>query len=50
LTFLIHQILLERSVRGVRLAGHAARMGKMRNVYKIFVGKPEGKITQKTRA
>jgi len=25
--------------------GHAARMGGMRNAYKIFVGKPEGKST-----
>jgi hypothetical protein len=24
-------------------AGHVARMGKMRNVYNILVGKPEGK-------
>jgi hypothetical protein len=23
--------------------GHVTRMGKMRNAYKIFVGKPEGK-------
>jgi hypothetical protein len=24
-------------------AGHVARIGKKRNVYKLFVGKPEGK-------
>jgi hypothetical protein len=24
-------------------AGHIARMGKMRNAYKLLVGKPEGK-------
>jgi hypothetical protein len=29
--------------RKMRWAGHVARMGKMRNSYNIFVGKPEGK-------
>lgn len=28
----------------MRQAEHVARMGAMRNLYKIFVGKPEGKI------
>jgi hypothetical protein len=28
----------------VRLAGHVARMGEMKNAYNILVGKPEGKI------
>jgi hypothetical protein len=27
----------------MRLEGHSADMGQMRNVYKILVGKPEGK-------
>jgi len=27
----------------IRWAGHLARMGEMRNVYKILFGKPEGK-------
>jgi hypothetical protein len=27
----------------MRLAGHVARMGQKRNVYRILVGKPEGK-------
>jgi hypothetical protein len=27
----------------MRWAGHAARMGKKRNAYRILVGKPEGK-------
>jgi hypothetical protein len=27
----------------MRWAGHAARMGARRNVYRILVGKPEGK-------
>ncbi|PNF20252.1 hypothetical protein B7P43_G15719 [Cryptotermes secundus] len=29
--------------RRVRLAGHVARMGEERNVYRILVGKPEGR-------
>jgi hypothetical protein len=29
--------------RRMRWAGHVASMGEMRNVYKILVGKPEGK-------
>jgi hypothetical protein len=29
--------------RRMRWAGHKARMGQMRNMYKILVGKPEGK-------
>jgi hypothetical protein len=28
----------------MRWAGHVARMGAKRNAYRIFVGKPEGKI------
>jgi len=27
----------------MRWAGHVARMGEIRNAYKILVGKPEGK-------
>jgi hypothetical protein len=27
----------------MRLAGHAARVGERKDVYKILVGKPEGK-------
>jgi hypothetical protein len=30
--------------RRMRWAGHVARMGKKRNVYRSLVGKPEGKI------
>jgi hypothetical protein len=30
--------------RKMRWAGHMARMGKKRNVYRLLVGKPEGKI------
>jgi hypothetical protein len=29
--------------RGMRWAGHVARMGEKRNAYRILVGKPEGK-------
>jgi hypothetical protein len=29
--------------RRMRWAGHAARMGKNRNAYRLLVGKPEGK-------
>jgi hypothetical protein len=29
--------------RRMRWAGHVARMGEKRNVYRIFVGKPDGK-------
>jgi hypothetical protein len=28
--------------RRMRLAGHVARIGEKRNVYRILVGKPEG--------
>jgi hypothetical protein len=29
--------------RGMRWAGHVARMGKKRNAYRLLVGNPEGK-------
>ena len=29
--------------RNVRWAGHVARVGKRRDVYRVLVGKPEGK-------
>jgi hypothetical protein len=31
------------SSRRMRWAGHVARMGEKRNLYRLFVGKPEGK-------
>jgi hypothetical protein len=31
--------------RGLRWAGHVARMGEGRGVYRVLVGKPEGKRT-----
>ena len=30
-------------LRGMRWAGHVARMGEERGVYRVLVGKPEGK-------
>ena len=30
-------------LRRMRWAGHAARMGERRGIYRVFVGKPEGK-------
>jgi hypothetical protein len=30
-------------LRRMRWAGHVARMGEKRNVYRLLVGKPEGK-------
>jgi hypothetical protein len=30
----------------MRWAGHVARMGEERKVYKVLVGKPEGKKTK----
>jgi hypothetical protein len=39
-----HQILLGQiKSRRVRWAGHVASMAQGRNVYRIFMGKPEGK-------
>ena len=29
--------------RGMRWAGHVARLGERRGVYRVLVGKPEGK-------
>jgi hypothetical protein len=34
--------------RRMRWAGHVAQRGEKRNTYRILVGKPERKITQKT--
>jgi hypothetical protein len=36
-------IIRQIKSRRMRWAGHVARMGKDRNVYKVFMGKPEGK-------
>jgi hypothetical protein len=36
-------IIRQVKSRQMRSAGHVARMGQERNVYKVLVGKPEGK-------
>jgi hypothetical protein len=36
-------IIRQIKSRRMRWAGHVARMGEGRNVYKVLVGKPEGK-------
>jgi len=33
----------------MRWVGHVARMGEIRNAYKILVRKPKGKSTRKTQ-
>ena len=35
--------------RRMRWAGHVARMGERRGVYRVLVGKPESKTTSKTQ-
>jgi hypothetical protein len=36
-------IIRQIKSRGMRWAGHVARMGEERNVYRVLMGKPEGK-------
>jgi hypothetical protein len=36
-------IISQIKSRRMRWAGHVARMGKERNVYRVLMGKPEGK-------
>jgi hypothetical protein len=36
-------IIRQLKERRMRWAGHVARMGEGRNVYRVLVGKPEGK-------
>jgi hypothetical protein len=36
-------IISQIKSRRMRWAGHVARMGEERNVYKVLMGKPEGK-------
>jgi hypothetical protein len=42
LTIIYHVRLIIKS-RRMRWAGHVARIGEKRNVYRLLVGKPEGK-------
>jgi hypothetical protein len=39
----VANIIRQIKSRRMRLAGHVAHVGEERNVYKVFVGKPEGK-------
>jgi hypothetical protein len=41
--YLVQSIIRITSSRKIRWAGHVARMGEKMNVYRFFVGKPEGK-------
>jgi hypothetical protein len=41
--YLSSDIIRQIKSRRMRWAGHVARMGDERNVYRILVGKPEGK-------
>jgi hypothetical protein len=38
-------IIRQVKSRRMRWAGHVARMGEERNVYRVLMGKPEGKRT-----
>jgi hypothetical protein len=38
-------IIRQIKSRRMRWAGHVARMGEERNVYRVLMGKPEGKIS-----
>ena len=39
----IYFLNIFRKSRGMRWAGHVARMGEDRGVHRVLVGKPEGK-------
>jgi hypothetical protein len=41
--YLSPDIIRQIKSRRMRWAGHVARMGEGRNVYRVLVGKPEGK-------
>jgi hypothetical protein len=36
-------VIRQLKSRGMRWAGHLARMGEGRNMYRVLTGKPEGK-------
>jgi hypothetical protein len=38
-----HSIVREMKLRRIRCAGHVARMGERSGVYRVLVGKPDGK-------
>jgi hypothetical protein len=39
----MHNIILVIKSKGMRWAGHVARMAEKRGVYRILVGRPEGR-------
>jgi len=39
----LHPCCSDDQSRGMRWVGHVARMGERRGVYRVLVGKPEGK-------
>jgi hypothetical protein len=43
-------IVWQVKTRRLWWAGHVARMGEERKVYKVLVGNPEGKRPRKTKA
>jgi len=42
-TFISLFVVAEKCSRRMRWAGHVARMGEERGVYRVLVGKPEGR-------
>jgi hypothetical protein len=45
--YLSPDIIRQIKARRMRWAGHEARMGEGRNVYRVLVGKPEGRLRHK---
>jgi len=45
-----HNIFWVIKSRRMRCVGHVARMGERRGVYRVLVGKPEGKRPLRTQA
>jgi hypothetical protein len=47
-TYFVKAIAMGNQIKENEMDGTVARMGEMRNSYKIVVGKPEGKRSWKT--
>jgi hypothetical protein len=47
---MVRNKLFHVKARRIRWAGHVARMGEERKVYRVLVEKPEGKSTWKIKA
>jgi hypothetical protein len=47
--YLSPSIIIIMKSRRMSCAGHVARMGEKRNVYRLLVGKPEKDTTRKTK-